>query len=56
MCEWVDMRTNGRGQAYATKEMVLEVELEVGVILDSAEDLENAVRELQQTCGESNIP
>jgi hypothetical protein len=34
------------GQAYATKEMVLEVELDVGVLLDGAEDLKNAVRVL----------
>jgi hypothetical protein len=33
------------GQKYATEEMVLEVELEVGVLLDGAKDLKSAVRE-----------
>ena len=33
------------GQTYATEEMVLEVELEVGVLLDGAKDLKSAVRE-----------
>jgi len=33
------------GQTYATEEVVLEVELEVRVLLDSAKDLKRAVRE-----------
>jgi hypothetical protein len=31
------------GQTYATEEMVLEVELEVGVLLDSAKDLKSVL-------------
>ena len=31
------------GQTYATEEMVLEVELEVGVLLDSAKDLNSGL-------------
>jgi hypothetical protein len=44
MSEWIGS-CGFEGQTYATEEVVLEVELEVGVLLNGAEDLKSVVRE-----------